>query len=96
MPAYIIAEVEVIDPIEYEEYRRLVSTTIAGYGGRYLVRGGETVSLEGAAPAGRMVIAEFPTLDQAKAWWASAEYAPAKAIRHRTAKSRLIAVAGVD
>jgi uncharacterized protein (DUF1330 family) len=96
MPACVIAEVEVIDPIEYAEYRRLVLPTLADYGGRFLARGGETASLEATAPAGRIVILEFPALAQAKAWWASEEYAPAKAIRHRTAKSRLIAVAGVD
>jgi uncharacterized protein (DUF1330 family) len=96
MPAYVIAEVEVIDPIEYVEYRRLVLPTLASYGGRFLARGGETASLEGTAPAGRIVLLEFPDLAQAKAWWASEEYAPAKAIRLRTAKSRLIAVAGVD
>jgi len=96
MPAYVIAEVEVTDPAGYEEYKAIVPSVLARYGGRYLARGGEVAGLEGDAPAPRIAILEFPSLAQAKAWWASAEYAPAKALRHRTAKSRLLAVAGLD
>jgi uncharacterized protein (DUF1330 family) len=96
MPAYVIAEIEVTDPAGYEEYKAMVPAVLARYGGRYLARGGEVACLEGAAPPGRVVVLEFPSLAQAKAWWASAEYAPARAIRQRTAKSRLVAVAGLD
>jgi uncharacterized protein (DUF1330 family) len=96
MPAYVIAEIEVTDPVGYEEYKALVPAVLARYGGRYLARGGEVAGLEGDAPPARVVIMEFPSLAQAKAWWACAEYTPAKAIRHRTAKSRLVAVAGLD
>lgn len=96
MPGYIIAEVAVRDPDEYAEYRKLVPATLVPYGGRFIVRGGESVGLEGTPPAQRTVIIEFPSLAQAKAWWASQEYAAAKAIRQRTAESRLIAVAGVE
>jgi uncharacterized protein (DUF1330 family) len=95
MAAYVIAEIEVTDVAGYEEYRKQVPPVIARYGGRYIARGGETVSLEGAPPH-RTVILEFPTLADAKAWWECAEYQALKAIRDRTARSRLVAVTGID
>jgi uncharacterized protein (DUF1330 family) len=96
MPAYVIAEVDVADAAGYEEYKAQVPATIAQYGGRYLARGGATLALEGDAPAGRVALLEFPSLEQAHAWWASQEYTPLRAIRQRTARARLIAVTGID
>ncbi len=96
MAAYVVVEIEVKDAAGYEEYKRLAQHTVALYGGRYLVRGGEVLPLEGPPPAPRVVVLEFPSLSQVKAWWGSPEYAPAKALRQQTATSRLIAVAGVD
>jgi len=96
MAAYVMVEVEVTDATGYEEYKKLAQHTVALYGGRYLARGGEVATLEGPPPLARVVVLEFPSLSQAKAWWASPEYAPAKALRQRTARSRLVAVAGVD
>ena len=95
MAAYVVAEIEITDPVGYEEYKRQVPAVIAQYGGRYLARGGETAGLEGAAPH-RVALLEFPSLAQAKAWWASPEYAPLRALRDRTAHARLVAVAGLD
>ena len=60
MAAYVIAIVDVKDPVRYEDYRRLVLPTITAYGGRFIARGGRTEALEGKWPAGRMVIVEFP------------------------------------
>ena len=63
MPAYVIAMVDVKDPVRYEDYRRMVLPTITAFGGRFIARGGRTEALEGELPAGRMVIVEFPSLD---------------------------------
>lgn len=95
MAAYLIAQIEVTDPAEFEEYRRIVPATIAAYGGRYLVRGGEHETLEGTWQPKRMVVLEFPSRAQAKAWWCSQEYSPAKAIRERAARTELIVIDGV-
>ena len=46
MPAYIVVDGEVTDPVRYEAYKKLAQTAIAKHGGRYLVRGGETSVLE--------------------------------------------------
>ncbi|MCS7088118.1 MAG: DUF1330 domain-containing protein [Thermoflexales bacterium] len=95
MPAYVIADIEVLDPVEYEEYKRLATPTVAQFGGRYIVRGGTVEVIEGDWEPRRVVVIEFPTLEQARAWYHSEAYARARAIRHRTARSRLILVEGL-
>lgn len=95
MAAYIYASIEVTDPVTYEEYRRRVPAVIAAYGGRYLARGGAIVRLEGDAPAGRLVILEFPDMARLRAFYDSPEYRPLLAIRERASRSTLIAIEGV-
>jgi uncharacterized protein (DUF1330 family) len=94
MAAYIIVEVDVHDPEEYEGYKKLTPASIAAYDGKFIVRGGKTETLEGNWDAKRIVILEFPSVERAKEWWSSEEYAPAKALRTRTATSRMIVVEG--
>jgi uncharacterized protein (DUF1330 family) len=95
MAAYVVSEIEVLDKGRYENYKQMVQPTLAPYGGRFLVRGGEVETLEGDWLPLRCVILEFPSVAQAKAWWASAEYAEAKALRQATARTQMIVVAGV-
>ena len=95
MAAYVIAEVDVHDNALFEEYRKLVPATIAQYGGKYLVRGGATDSKEGGWTPKRVVVLEFATMDRAREWYHSADYAPALAMRLKAAKSRMIIVEGV-
>ena len=95
MAAYNIVDIDIHDPETYARYRELAPPSIAAYGGRYLARGGETHTLEGAWRPKRLVVLEFPDLDTARAWWASPEYAEAKALRHEAAHSEMLVVAGV-
>jgi uncharacterized protein (DUF1330 family) len=95
MKAYIVANVEVTDRAAYEEYRQLVPAFIAAHGGRYLARGGATEVLEGETVPHRMVILEFPSMAQAKAFYDSPEYQRLVAIRQRAARSSLVAIEGV-
>ena len=95
MVAYVIAEVDVQDSALYEEYRKLVPATIVQYGGKYVVRGGATETKEGGWTPKRVVVLEFPTMDRAREWYHSAEYAPALALRLKAAKSRVIFAEGV-
>jgi uncharacterized protein (DUF1330 family) len=95
MAAYVVVEVEVLDPERYETYKQLAPPSIAQYGGRYVARGGEVATLEGTWSPKRLVILEFPSVEQAKAWWSSAEYAEAKALRQATARTQMIVVAGL-
>jgi len=94
MPAYIIVDVEIQDPVQYEDYKKLTPISLAKYQGKFIVRGGKTETLEGGWDPQRIVVLEFPNSTLAKSWWASEEYAPAKALRHRTAKSKMILVEG--
>ena len=94
MPAYLIADITVTDPTAYDEYRKLVPASIAKYGGEFVVRGGEHEVLEGDWRPNRLVVIRFPSLDQARAWHSSAEYAPALAIRQRSAATNSVIVEG--
>ena len=96
MPAYIVVEVEVEDPVRYEDYKKMVPPSLNEYGGRFLVRGGKVENLEGDWSPKRLVIVEFPSVEQAKAWWSSPEYSEAKALRQATAKSQLVVVEGFN
>ena len=96
MPAYLVVEVEVKDPIRYEDYKKMVPPSLAEYGGRFLVRGGRVENLEGDWSPKRLVLVEFPSVEQAKAWWDSPEYADAKALRQATAKTQMIVVEGFE
>ena len=95
MAAYVIAEVEVTNPDGYREYTTHVPGTITKYGGRFLVRGGPATVLEGDWPTLRRVVIEFPSVEAAKKWWDSTEYAEPKKMRRANSKGRLILLEGV-
>ena len=95
MAAYVINDMVVTDPVLFEDYKRLSPPTVAAYGGRFLARGGAVESLEGDWTPKRLVILEFPSAAQARAWIDSPEYAPARALRQRSATSNMIVVEGV-
>lgn len=94
MAGYVVAEVEVTDSATYEEYRKLVPATVAKYGGKFLVRGGAVERKEGGWEPKRLVVLEFPSLEQARTWYHSPEYAPALALRLKAARSKVLLVEG--
>ena len=94
MAAYLVVEVEVKDPQRYEDYKAMVPPTVKAYGGKFLVRGGAAECLEGGPPPARMVVIEFPSVEQAKRWWDSDEYREARNLRQAIAETRLILVEG--
>jgi len=95
MPAYVIVEVSIHDPEAYEEYKKLTPAAIAAYNGRFVVRGGATTTLEGEWSPERIVVLEFPSVEQANIWWNSEIYSKAKVIRQRAAKTKMIIVEGI-
>lgn len=95
MAAYVIVELDVTDPAAFEEYRTQVPATIAKFGGRYVVRGGRSQTLEGDWHPKRCVVLEFPSVEHAMKFYNSPEYAPQKALRLRSAKSKVVLVEGV-
>ena len=95
MAAYVVVQVDVKDASRYEAYKKMVPPSLEKFGGRFIVRGGQVHPMEGTWLPRRFVLLEFPSVEQAKAWWASPEYAEAKALRQATAESQLIIVEGV-
>ena len=94
MPAYIIARVQVTDWERYKQYTQATPAAIEKFGGRFIVRGGETVTLEGPLEAGRLVVIEFPSLERAKTFYHSEEYSQAKKLRAGAALGQFLAVEG--
>jgi uncharacterized protein (DUF1330 family) len=94
MAAYVIAEVNVHDAKLYEDYKKLVPATVEKFGGRFAVRGGKVDSREGGWNPARLVVLEFPSMEQARKWYESPDYAPALAMRLKAANARLILVEG--
>lgn len=94
MAAYVINDMEVTNPSLLDEYKKLSVPTVLQYGGKFLARGGATEKLEGDWTPKRLVILEFPSLAQAKAWLDSPEYAPARRLRQQASRSNIIVVDG--
>jgi uncharacterized protein (DUF1330 family) len=94
LPGYVIAEVDVTDPATFKEYADKAPGTIASFNGRYIIRGGKTVSLEGDAPK-RFIVIAFDSVEKAQAWEDSPAYSAIKPIRHSSAKSRVFIAEGL-
>jgi uncharacterized protein (DUF1330 family) len=96
MAAYIIARVEVNDWERYREYTKATPEVIARYGGKFIVRGGEIVTLEGEPEQRRLVVIEFPSLERAQEFFRSPEYTRVKALRAGAAIGQFLAVEGAS
>jgi uncharacterized protein (DUF1330 family) len=94
MSAYVIVEVTIHDHKDYEHYKKLTPTAIAAFDGKFVVRGGQTITLEGDWKPERIVVLEFPNVERANEWWHSEIYTEAKLIRQRAAKTKMIIVEG--
>jgi uncharacterized protein (DUF1330 family) len=94
MSAYVIAEIDVVDPAAYDDYRKQVLAVVTKYGGKFIVRGGKIEPKEGGWTPKRIVVLEFPSLAHAQKWYDSAEYAPLIKLRQKASKGKLILVEG--
>jgi uncharacterized protein (DUF1330 family) len=95
MAAYIILDIDVKDPLGYEEYKKQGAPTILAYGGRPLARGGKTEVWEGNWKPKRLVLLEFKNMEEAKRWWDSPEYTEAKKLRHKSAYTNVVFLDGL-
>ena len=95
MPAYVVVDIQVNDPVGYDEYKKLAPPSIAAYGGEYLARGGQTEVLEGDWSPSRLVILQFDSFEQAKKWLNSSEYSAARAMRHKTTTTNMVVIEGI-
>ncbi|HEX2165634.1 MAG TPA: DUF1330 domain-containing protein, partial [Longimicrobiales bacterium] len=92
MAAYVIAHIDVKDPVRYEDYKKMVPPSIAKFGGRFIARGGPVEVLEGEWQPKRLVLVEFPTIEAAREWYASEDYRPARELRQATSNGDLIVI----
>jgi uncharacterized protein (DUF1330 family) len=90
MAAYVIVDVDVHEPDADRDYQRQVPDTLAPFGGRFIVRGGKAETLEGHWQPQRVVVLEFPSVDQARAWHASQAYQAIIPIRQRNATTHFL------
>jgi len=96
MPAFVIVYTGGFrDEAALQEYRRRNTDVVANHGGRFVARGGAVEVLEGPWPWERCVVLEFADADAARAWHASDEYAPLKAMRQAASTTQMIVVEGV-
>ena len=95
MAAYVILDIEVTDPVRYEDYKRAASESIGKHGGTYLVRGGKHEPLEGEWDLDRIVVLAFESIASAREWWSSEDYTKAKAIRTKAAQVKAVLVEGM-
>ncbi|HVT05145.1 MAG TPA: DUF1330 domain-containing protein [Thermoanaerobaculia bacterium] len=95
MTAYVIVDIDVHDPVRYEDYKRLATASIAAHGGKYLVRGGKVDIMDGEWVPNRLVILEFADADAARKWFDSDEYREAKKARAESALANMIIVEGI-
>ncbi len=95
MAAYLVVDIEITNPAQFEEYRKLAPAAIAKYGGRYIIRGGAYEVLEGEWKPQRLTIVEFDSMEKAKAFYASPEYGAAKKARAGAAKFKALLVQGI-
>jgi uncharacterized protein (DUF1330 family) len=91
MSAYVIIDVKITNPEQYEQVKKLTPPTVTKYGGRYLARGGKTLRLAGTWDPNRLVLLEFCDLTRAQEWLDSPEYQVVKEVRDQCAKVTIVA-----
>lgn len=96
MSAYVILDVEIHDPLRYQDYMRKVELALEKAGGKYLARGGAHKVYEGDWQPHRIVVLEFPSMEAWEAFYNSPTYHRIKAIREGCSTARLVCVAGVE
>jgi uncharacterized protein (DUF1330 family) len=95
MSAYVIGQVRFLPGPELAQYRERAVPAIAQYGGRFVVRGKEKVLLEGQDNGlNSIIVIEFDSLEQARRWYASPEYAQALALGPRAMVREMFIVEG--
>ena len=95
MAAYLIAHLTVTDSDAFQDYRAAVPAVIQRFGGRYLVRGGAVETLEGQWQVPRLVMIEFPGMDEAKRFYHSADYQKILPLRLAAAQGEVVLAEGI-
>jgi uncharacterized protein (DUF1330 family) len=94
MAAYVITYLEVTDPQAFQAYRQAAGPTFAPYGGKPIVVDGAFEVLEGMIQPRSVVVVEFESMEHARRWYASPEYAKTIPMCQQAANASLILVEG--
>lgn len=94
MTAYVVVDIDVKDPETYKQYVALAPASVQAHGGKYLARAGRTEKLEGDWLPRRLVILQFPSVELAREWLDSPDYAPVKKLRHQSASTNMVVIEG--
>lgn len=95
MAGYLVADIDVTNPAQFEEYKKLAPAAVAKYGGRYLIRGGAYEAMEGDWKPQRLTEVEFDSMEKAKAFYHSPEYQVAIKARKGAANMKMLLVQGI-
>ena len=95
MAGYIFVQTEVSDSDRYDTFKQAVPAVIEQYDGRFIVRGGDMETLEGAFDGPRVVILEVPSAERAREFWGSPEYAEVKKLREGAANMTAVLIDGI-
>jgi uncharacterized protein (DUF1330 family) len=96
MAAYVISDATMLDANALQAYRARSTDSVIKYGGKFLIRGGAVECLEGTWTPRIIVLVEFPSMERARDWYRSPEYAHALELRDAALKRNLILVDGVS
>lgn len=91
---YVIAHIQVTDPVQIEEYRRFSTAAAQALGAEFIVRGGQQQVFEGQVYP-RTVVLRFPSYAAAQSFYDSPEYRQARDSRVDAAIFNLLCVEGV-
>ena len=95
MAAYLIVYMTVSNPEQLKKYQAVTPAAIAKYDGRFIVRGGPKVTVEGPDEHRRIVVVEFPSFKRAQEFWDSPDYRAAAELRKGAATFNAIIVDGM-
>ncbi|MBT4911532.1 MAG: DUF1330 domain-containing protein [Alphaproteobacteria bacterium] len=94
--AYVLVDTKISNNKNYEIYKSKAKPIAEKFGGKYLTRGGEmdVVQSDLWSPT-RLVLVEFPSIEKARAFHSSEDYADVKKIRIENAESTLVILEGL-
>ncbi len=96
MPAYLIVRANVTDMAQYQQYMKLTPAILEKYGGKFIIRGGEKLVLEGPDASERIVMVKFDSIDAARRMYNSDEYQAAIKVRAGAADASFIVMEGLE
>ena len=96
MSAYIVAEIQITDPVAYQTHVPIALATVARFGGRIIAGGGKIELLDGGPMPNRIVVIEFPDAETARRWYRSDDYQAALKVRLSTSQGRVFLIEGVE